>query len=46
MALPENIIEDKIEANYENGVLNIKIPKKELKESKIKRIPIKAINFS
>jgi HSP20 family protein len=32
--LPENIVEDKIEASYDDGLLNIVIPKDEKKELK------------
>lgn len=38
--LPENINEDKIEADQKNGVLNVVIPKEELK-STVKQIAIK-----
>ena len=39
--LPENIIEDAIDANLENGVLNIKIPKVEPVKKEKKQIEIK-----
>lgn len=32
--LPENSLPDKVEAKYENGVLNITVPKKEIASSK------------
>lgn len=35
--LPENTIADKVEAKYENGVLNVSIPKKEVTVSKPKK---------
>ena len=40
--LPENCNEEKIEALYENGVLSLKLPKKELKEKEKKKILIKS----
>ncbi len=39
VALPTEIIPDKAEATYKNGVLEIKIPKK--KESKTKKLEVK-----
>lgn len=39
--LPENADGEHIEANYQDGVLTISIPKKEEKENKNKRIEIK-----
>ena len=41
-SLPDNLVPDKINAKYENGVLNITLPKKEVKASK----PIKEIKVS
>jgi HSP20 family protein len=35
--LPENILEDKIQAKYQNGVLNVTVPKKETTPSKPKK---------
>jgi len=35
--LPENISEDKINAKYDNGMLNISIPKKEVSAPKVKK---------
>ena len=35
--LPENIMEDKIHAKYDNGILNIFIPKKEITSGKLKK---------
>ena len=35
--LPENSIQDKIEAKYENGVLKLTLPKKEISISKPKK---------
>lgn len=40
--LPENSLSDKIEAKYENGVLNVVVPKKEVSVSK----PAKEIKVS
>jgi len=40
-SLPENADEEKADANYENGVLKISIPKKELPEYKPKQIEVK-----
>jgi HSP20 family protein len=40
--LPENCVEDKIDAKYENGILNIALPKKEVSISK----PVKEIKVS
>ena len=42
--LPAKVIPDKAAAEFKNGVLTVKMPKKEkkkLKEEKVKRIPIK-----
>lgn len=39
--LPENIDEDKIDANLEKGILTVKIPKVEPKEPEKKKIEIK-----
>jgi HSP20 family protein len=39
--LPENVDQDKLETKYNNGVLTITIPKKEIKKPKAKIIPIK-----
>ncbi|GAB4221929.1 MAG: Hsp20/alpha crystallin family protein [Francisella sp.] len=41
ITLPDNIDSDKIEAKYKNGVLNVKIPKKE-KDNTVKKIAIKS----
>jgi HSP20 family protein len=38
--LPENIEADKLSTNYNNGILTLTIPKKELKKPKAKVIPI------
>jgi len=38
--LPENIIVDKLTTKYDNGILTLTIPKKELKKPKAKVIPI------
>jgi HSP20 family protein len=38
--LPQNVAADKIEANYKNGVLDLKLPKRE--ESKAKQIKVQA----
>lgn len=35
--LPENVLADKIDAKYENGILKINLPKKELTVSKPKK---------
>jgi len=39
--LPDNVEEDKIEAKYENGILNVFIPKKE----EAKKKPVKQISI-
>lgn len=39
--LPKNIDESKIEAVFKNGVLTVVIPKTEVKENQLKKIPIK-----
>lgn len=41
-ALPENSLQDKIDAKYENGVLTVSLPKKEITVSK----PVKEIKVS
>ncbi len=38
--LPENVLTDKVEAKYEDGILLIEIPKKEIK-NEVKKISIK-----
>ncbi|MBA1438397.1 MAG: Hsp20/alpha crystallin family protein [Epsilonproteobacteria bacterium] len=38
--LPENIVQEKLKTKYENGVLHVTIPKKEIKKPKAKIIPI------
>jgi len=38
--LPDNVKEDDIEANYENGILKVILPKKEPKQHSPKRISI------
>lgn len=38
--LPDNVIEDKINAKYEDGILHISIPKKEVTFSKHKEIQV------
>lgn len=35
--LPENVVEDKINAKYENGMLKVSLPKKEVSVSKPKK---------
>ncbi|MEE6207470.1 MAG: Hsp20/alpha crystallin family protein [Alphaproteobacteria bacterium] len=40
--LPKNIDDTKIDAVFKKGILTISIPKKEIKEDKIKTIPIKS----
>ncbi|NCB49251.1 MAG: Hsp20/alpha crystallin family protein [Alphaproteobacteria bacterium] len=40
--LPENIVENKIEAHFKKGVLKIEIPKKEETEPKSRQIEIKS----
>jgi HSP20 family protein len=40
--LPENSITDKIDAKYENGILRLSLPKKEVTVSK----PVKEIKVS
>ena len=42
--LPQNIDEQKIDAEFKNGILTITIPKTEVKEDTAKKIPIKKIN--
>ena len=42
--LPQNIDEQKIDAEFNNGILTITIPKTEVKEETVKKIPIKKIN--
>lgn len=40
--LPESVQADKIEATYENGILEIKLPKREIAQIKpVKQIPVK-----
>jgi len=41
MQLPEDIAQNKLQTKYENGILTVTIPKKELKKPKNKIIPIK-----
>ena len=38
--LPENIIQEKLTTKFENGILTVTIPKKEIKKPKAKVIPI------
>ena len=38
--LPENVNADSISANYEDGILNLTLPKKEEEVKKVKEIPI------
>lgn len=41
--LPAEVVDtDKIDASFKNGVLIIKLPKREVKEEKVKKIEIKA----
>jgi HSP20 family protein len=40
--LPENVLIDKIEANYENGILKVMLPKVKVEEKKLKEITIKS----
>ena len=42
VTLPEDILSEKAEADFKNGVLKIEIPKSEETASKRKRIPIKS----
>ncbi len=39
--LPESVDIDNIEASYENGILNVSVPKKEIAMQNIKRIEVK-----
>jgi HSP20 family protein len=39
--LPENVIGEKIEAGYENGVLTVVLPKKEETKDKSKKVTVK-----
>lgn len=41
LPLPENIVEEKAEAEYENGILKVTIPKKEVAPEKEKKIKVK-----
>jgi HSP20 family protein len=36
-SLPDNVLEDKIDAKYDNGILNVIIPKNENVENKSKK---------
>lgn len=38
--LPENAQPDKVQANFQNGILTINIPEKETKEHKVLKVPI------
>ena len=38
--LPENVIQEKLETHYKDGILTVTIPKKEIKKPKAKVIPI------
>lgn len=38
--LPQNVIEDKIEANYENGELILQLPKMKAEVKKVKKIKV------
>jgi HSP20 family protein len=38
--LPENIVTQKLETKYDNGILHIMIPKKPIKKPEVKVIPI------
>jgi HSP20 family protein len=38
--LPDNIEQDKLTTSYKNGILTVKVPKKEIKKPKAKVIPI------
>ncbi|WP_428739968.1 Hsp20/alpha crystallin family protein [Sulfurimonas sp.] len=38
--LPENIITDKLQTQYDKGILHITIPKKAVKKPQVKNIPI------
>ena len=42
--LPKDCNKDKIEATYKNGILNLKIPKLEIKEKEKKKIDIKLLS--
>jgi HSP20 family protein len=35
--LPENVMDEKIDAKYENGILNVVLPKKEIESTKPKK---------
>lgn len=39
--MPENVLADKISANYHDGVLVVEIPKKEVEVKKVKTIEVK-----
>ncbi|MGL4534834.1 MAG: Hsp20/alpha crystallin family protein [Fusobacteriaceae bacterium] len=39
-AIPKNVLHDQITANFENGILAIKLPKKEMPPENSKEIPI------
>jgi HSP20 family protein len=38
--LPENVDEDNVEARYEDGVLKVKVPKKEVEQKERKKIEV------
>ena len=42
IALPAEVDESKVEASFKKGVLNIKLPKSEEAQKKVKRIDVKA----
>jgi HSP20 family protein len=39
--LPENVDKEKIDASYKNGILELKIPKLQIKRDEVKRISVK-----
>lgn len=39
--LPDEVIKEKIEANYDNGILSLTLPKKEVKKDAGTKIPVK-----
>ncbi|MCD5396166.1 MAG: Hsp20/alpha crystallin family protein [Candidatus Pacebacteria bacterium] len=43
IALPVEVLGEKAQATYQNGVLKIEIPKKEEKKKKAKKVPVKVL---